>query len=95
MIAFLPQLLGGIGGTIGGLIWDAVDNSDEEAERRARQNQQLALEQYQNLGQYAPDANLQGYLAAQSPVRGAAQQEALSQIAYGPPDKRKRRRQGY
>jgi len=54
MIAFLPQLLGGIGGTIGGLIWDAVDNSDEEAERRARQNQQLALEQYQNLGQYPP-----------------------------------------
>jgi len=91
----LGQLLGGLGGLAIGGIADAFDNSEDEAEAERRRNQQLALQQFQNLGQYRPQVNMQGFQDAQAGAQRSAQHNVLSDLARARLRRRPEDEEGY
>lgn len=86
----LGQLLGGLGGLAIGGIADLFDNSEEEAEQKRLQNQQMALQELKNARAYIPQANFAGFQQANDGARRAAQHAALAQIARRRPEDEER-----
>lgn len=68
----IGQAIGGLVGLGGGLIADALDNSEEEAERERIRNQRLALAELQGAKAWMPTINRESFdQARQGAVRMA------------------------